>query len=383
MSARHRKPTASAVTVAKIAFTGAVVGGSSLVFAGQAVAATDDEWDQVARCESGGNWGINTGNGYQGGLQFTQGTWSAHGGGEYAPAANMASKDEQIAIAERVLASQGRGAWPVCGHGLGGSTPRNVVDQTPPLDNPDLNGDSPDAAPLDAPVDAPLFQDASFNAPVPDTAPPIDAPPAVDVSSIVDTPQFDAPPAQAPITDTALQVPQPMDAPVVDPADNWTFSAGGPAPATDGTEWALHIAPAPQDPVLPPPPPAPDALAAPAPGLPDLPPVPGAAYDAANQLASGDAPPVVPPNGIPHLLSPQNLPPDTVTDPSLLPPSDPNVSYLRQLFHAVQNQDITPGQALVGLAEQRSLTAPPDPSDPTSPGQPMAMAPVDGPAPLG
>src|SRR6516162_3158958 len=100
MSGRHRKPTTSNVSVVKIALTGAVLGGGSLAMAGQAMAATDGEWDQVARCESGGNWAINTGNGYQGGLQFSPGTWSAHGGGQYAPAANMASKDQQIAIAE-------------------------------------------------------------------------------------------------------------------------------------------------------------------------------------------------------------------------------------------------------------------------------------------
>ena len=114
MSGRHRKPTTSAVNVAKIAFTGAVIGGGSLALAGQAGAATDGEWDQVAKCESGNNWAINTGNGYQGGLQFSPSTWSAHGGGQYAPAANMATKEEQIAIAEKVLASQGWGAWPVC-----------------------------------------------------------------------------------------------------------------------------------------------------------------------------------------------------------------------------------------------------------------------------
>ena len=77
MSGRHRKPKTSAVTVAKIAFTGAVLGGSGLTLAGQASAASDAEWDQVARCESGGNWAINTGNGYQGGLQFMPGTWIA------------------------------------------------------------------------------------------------------------------------------------------------------------------------------------------------------------------------------------------------------------------------------------------------------------------
>ncbi|MGA7050349.1 MAG: transglycosylase family protein, partial [Mycobacterium sp.] len=127
MSGRHRKPTTSSISVAKIAFTGAVLGGGSIALAGQAVAATDGEWDQVASCESGGNWAINTGNGYQGGLQFNQGTWAAHGGGQYAPSAQLATREQQIAVAERVLASQGRGAWPVCGHGLSGATPREVL----------------------------------------------------------------------------------------------------------------------------------------------------------------------------------------------------------------------------------------------------------------
>ena len=129
MSGRHRKPTASAVSVAKVAFTGAVIGSGGLALAGHAGAATDGEWDKVASCESGGNWAINTGNGYQGGLQFSPGTWRSHGGGEYAPSAHLATKEEQIAVAERVLGTQGRGAWPVCGRGLSSATPRNVVDE--------------------------------------------------------------------------------------------------------------------------------------------------------------------------------------------------------------------------------------------------------------
>jgi hypothetical protein len=93
MSGRHRKPTTSTVGVAKLAFTGAVIGGGGIALAGHAAAAPDSEWDRVASCESGGNWGINTGNGYHGGLQFSQGTWSAHGGGEFASSANQASRD--------------------------------------------------------------------------------------------------------------------------------------------------------------------------------------------------------------------------------------------------------------------------------------------------
>jgi hypothetical protein len=69
-------------------------------------------WDAIAACESGGNWGISTGNGYAGGLQFTPSTWHANGG---SGSANGASRDEQIRVAENVLHSQGIGAWPVCG----------------------------------------------------------------------------------------------------------------------------------------------------------------------------------------------------------------------------------------------------------------------------
>jgi len=72
-------------------------------------------WDAIAQCESGGNWSINTGNGYYGGLQFTQQTWEAYGGNTYAPRADLASREAQIAVAEKVYADVGLGAWPVCG----------------------------------------------------------------------------------------------------------------------------------------------------------------------------------------------------------------------------------------------------------------------------
>jgi LysM repeat protein len=73
------------------------------------------DWSAIAACESSGNWSINTGNGFYGGLQFTEQTWLGYGGGQYAPSANLASESQQIAVAERVLAGQGIGAWPVCG----------------------------------------------------------------------------------------------------------------------------------------------------------------------------------------------------------------------------------------------------------------------------
>lgn len=73
------------------------------------------DWDAVAACESGGDWHINTGNGFAGGLQFTQETWEGVGGLAYAPRADLASREQQIAAAERLMQVQGRGAWPVCG----------------------------------------------------------------------------------------------------------------------------------------------------------------------------------------------------------------------------------------------------------------------------
>jgi len=72
-------------------------------------------WSAIAACESGGNWSTNTGNGFSGGLQFSQGTWDAYGGGQYSSSAAGASESQQIAVAQRVLAGQGIGAWPVCG----------------------------------------------------------------------------------------------------------------------------------------------------------------------------------------------------------------------------------------------------------------------------
>lgn len=76
-------------------------------------------WDSLAQCESGGNWAIDTGNGFSGGLQFTDSTWAAFGGTEYAPRASQATREQQIAVAEKVQASQGWGAWPACTASLG------------------------------------------------------------------------------------------------------------------------------------------------------------------------------------------------------------------------------------------------------------------------
>lgn len=78
-------------------------------------------WDALSRCEAGGNWAINTGNGFYGGVQFDQNTWERQGGLRYAPRADLATREEQIAIAEVTRARQGWGAWPVCSGRVGAS----------------------------------------------------------------------------------------------------------------------------------------------------------------------------------------------------------------------------------------------------------------------
>lgn len=125
--------------------------GIAVLGSGAASAATDAEWDAVAQCESGGNWAINTGNGYHGGLQFAPGTWTGNGGGQYAPTADQATREQQIAVAERVLASQGKGAWPSCGVGLSGPSQRQAPSAPEPAPAPAPQQQNP-AAPASATV---------------------------------------------------------------------------------------------------------------------------------------------------------------------------------------------------------------------------------------
>lgn len=109
------------------------------VAAAPANAATDATWEALAHCESSGVWSLNTGNGYDGGLQFSPSTWSWFGGGAYAPRAHQASRSEQIAVAERVLAVQGWGAWPACSRRLGLTDADAIaVEQPAPAATPEV-----------------------------------------------------------------------------------------------------------------------------------------------------------------------------------------------------------------------------------------------------
>jgi resuscitation-promoting factor RpfA len=326
-SGRHRKPPTSTVGVAKLAFTGAVIGGGGIALAGHAAAAPDSEWDRVASCESGGNWGINTGNGYHGGLQFSQGTWAAHGGGEFASSANQATRDQQIAVAERVLATQGRGAWPVCGRGLSAASPRNVVADAP------------------APDPAPPAEPAAFEPPLPpppaDPPPPAPEPPAPPPPAepaAVDAPPpppEPAPPAPA-VQEVAVEAPAPADAP---PPPEPPAPPAPPAEAIQAESVAVE-APAPED--APPPPaepPAPPAEPIQAESV-----AVEAPADGPQEAHQADA--VAQWSVVPQAPAPADPAPALPT----APPQNLDPTYLKDLLKAVQSQSVNGNPALSSLA---------------------------------
>ena len=122
--ATHKAQRPARIPSRVIGRTAAALAGGALAASGMLALTTSASaaggWDEVAACESGGDWSINTGNGYYGGLQFSQSSWEAAGGLQYAERADLASKSEQIAAGEQLLAMQGPGAWPNCGSALSG-----------------------------------------------------------------------------------------------------------------------------------------------------------------------------------------------------------------------------------------------------------------------
>ena len=112
---RHRAPRTTGRTIACTALAGAVAGVPFLSATPAADAAPDATWDRVAQCESSGDWSINTGNGYYGGLQFSLSTWQAMGGTMYAARPDLATREQQIAIATKLYEQAGSSPWPVCG----------------------------------------------------------------------------------------------------------------------------------------------------------------------------------------------------------------------------------------------------------------------------
>ncbi|MEV5386124.1 transglycosylase family protein [Streptomyces sp. NPDC052721] len=110
---RHRRPRQAPALLVAAGVTGSAI-AIPLLGAASANAADGTTWDKVAECESGGSWSADTGNGYYGGLQISQEDWNAYGGGQYAASPDQASRNQQIAVAEKILADKGTSPWATC-----------------------------------------------------------------------------------------------------------------------------------------------------------------------------------------------------------------------------------------------------------------------------
>ncbi len=314
MSGRHRKPTSSAISVAKIAFTGAVIGGGSLALAGQAQAPPPTASGIRSPAASPAATGPSTP------ATATRAVCSSrpapgprHGGGKYAPAAHLATKDEQIAIAERVLATQGRGAWPVCGRGLSGATPRNVVERAGSgrSGRPTVPGCRPGRRPPPP---------SRSTRPLPDAPAPAPDAPAPDAPAPGSMPR---PPADAPAgrrgprsshargARTSRRPPTPViDAALQAPAPGGSRHAGRPDRRRRGHCRIARAAAGSGRPGRP---------AGAADRLPHrlrrIPPPPRARRRHHRRVAAAGRGATQLPDGVPHLASPDNLPPGTTDDP--------------------------------------------------------------------
>ncbi len=153
---RHRRYQPSRINRASLTVTAGGAGiALPLITAASAGAASGEVWEKVAACESSGNWAVNTGNGYYGGLQFSGSTWAAFGGTQYAPRADLATRDQQIAIAERVLDGQGPGAWPTCSVRAGLTRGGDAPETTPGTGTAPQSAGSRTAQAAAAPQSAP------------------------------------------------------------------------------------------------------------------------------------------------------------------------------------------------------------------------------------
>ncbi|MFD3695592.1 transglycosylase family protein [Streptomyces sp. NPDC058646] len=238
---RHRRPRQVPALVVTAGVTGSAL-ALPLLAATHATAADTSTWDRVAECESGGTWSANFGSGAYGGLQFTQEQWQNAGGLDYAERADLASRAQQIAVAERVLASQGPQAWPLCaasagltqdgpaadvdagrpgGSGTVGASPSRPDDAVPPAGQGAPATDF--GAPTPGPSDNPSFA-------IPDG-------PLAPSSGLPVMPAPDYPPTQDPSAPVVPQLPGGGTTAPVDPA--------APVPSADPTAPAAPTTPAP------------------------------------------------------------------------------------------------------------------------------------------
>jgi hypothetical protein len=319
---RHRKPTTTGNTIAKTALAGAVV-SAPLVTAGQAQAAPDNVWDRVAQCESGGNWGISTGNGFQGGLQFTQSTWRSFGGAQFASTANRASREEQIAVAEKVLAGQGWNAWPVCSRKAGArgssATQRAVTVKAPAKAHPAKptphlgtrahGTDRPAERPAVPVIPTPREPSEQLPAVRPAVQPPAPAAPPALAPLLAAATQPDTKPAPALTALPQAHRPAATAAPgVALAAAPPAVEKAAPAPARDAHDQARALAPAAAAPApvaAAPAPAAAPAAAAPAPvAVPAPAPAPAEPRHAASAPAAAAPAPGTPAAGTSALSAP-------------------------------------------------------------------------------
>ncbi|MFD3801422.1 transglycosylase family protein [Kocuria palustris] len=221
-----------------VAGTAAVFGGAALLGAA-APAQAADKWDQLVECEASGDWSANTGNGFSGGLQFTPSTWAAFGGS--GSAAN-ASASEQKAVAERVLAEQGWGAWPACSAKLGlsggsGYSGGAAASTPAPAAETQVSTQSVET-PAPAAEEAPVAQAPAAEAPVAEQAPAAEAPVAEQA------PAAEAPVAeQAPVVEYTAPAAPVAEQPAV--AGTYTVVSGdtlGSIAAAHGTDWETLFA---------------------------------------------------------------------------------------------------------------------------------------------
>ncbi|MFJ6464256.1 transglycosylase family protein [Streptomyces sp. NPDC091387] len=227
---RHRRPRQAPAIIVAAGVTGSAIAIPLLGAAG-AHAADASTWDRVAECESGGMWSADLSNGYYGGLQFSQEVWKSYGGESYAPRADLASRSQQIAVAEKVLDDKGPKAWPSCAVISGLATDGSLPGVDP--------GDTPSADPSES-ADPAASADPSENADPADDAsegatktPSDDA--TADTADKDRTPDAPASPSATPSASGSSRASDPSDAP---DGSSWDGETGGRhrgAPAPEGT----------------------------------------------------------------------------------------------------------------------------------------------------
>lgn len=222
---RHRRPRQAPAAMVTVAATGAGL-AIPLLVSGAAQAADATTWDRVAMCETGGLWSADTGNGFYGGLAITQDTWDQYGGGVYAERPDLASRSQQIAVAEKILADLGPHAWPGCEVTTG-----LLQDTASPRVDP---GDTATPAPAPSAPDVAVPTYTVPAAPTPPTAPTTGGVPGVDPTVLSVTPT--APATTPPVTGTPTYTPPTVAAPPALPTPGGTPSADPTAPPATPTD---------------------------------------------------------------------------------------------------------------------------------------------------